>query len=231
MTELAFTLAAFLAAHALPALPRVRQALIDRLGRRAYLSLYSLLSLALLGWLLSAAGRAPYVALWPPSPLLHAVPLVVMAPALALIGAGLAEPNALSVSLRRPPGEGRVAGVAAVTRHPVLWGLLLWAAAHLAANGDAASVVLFGVLGLFTAAGMAALDGRARRRLGAAEWTAIAAKSPLFPFAAILGGRVRPSFTPASLAGAAAGIALYVAFVAFGLHAALFGADPLAIWR
>lgn len=231
MTEFLLALVGFLAAHALPAVPRARQRLIERLGRRLYLSLYSLLSLALLGWLLSAAGRAPHVALWPPSPALHLVPLVVMPLSLMLVGAGLAEPSAVSVSLRRPRGADQAGGVAAVTRHPVLWGFLLWAAAHLVANGDLVAAVLFGAMALFSAAGMAGLDARARRRLGDAAWSEVAARTSLVPFAAILAGRARPSFGAADLVGAAAGLAVYVAFVFFGLHAALFGADPVAFWR
>lgn len=34
-------------------------------------------------------------------------------------------------------------------RHPMLWGLVVWATAHLLVNGDMASIVLFGCLGLW----------------------------------------------------------------------------------
>ncbi len=34
-------------------------------------------------------------------------------------------------------------------RHPMLWGTFLWAVAHLLVNGDVASLVLFGGLGLW----------------------------------------------------------------------------------
>jgi len=34
-------------------------------------------------------------------------------------------------------------------RHPMLWGVLLWAVAHLLVNGDLASILLFGGLGLW----------------------------------------------------------------------------------
>ena len=40
--------------------------------------------------------------------------------------------------------------IRAVLRHPMLLGLLVWALAHLAANGDLASVVLFGGFAAFT---------------------------------------------------------------------------------
>lgn len=34
-------------------------------------------------------------------------------------------------------------------RHPMLWGMVIWAVAHLLVNGDLASVILFGGLGLW----------------------------------------------------------------------------------
>lgn len=34
-------------------------------------------------------------------------------------------------------------------RHPMLWGTVFWAAAHLLVNGDMASIVLFGCLGIW----------------------------------------------------------------------------------
>jgi uncharacterized membrane protein len=34
-------------------------------------------------------------------------------------------------------------------RHPMLWGMVIWAGAHLLVNGDMASIVLFGGLGLW----------------------------------------------------------------------------------
>ena len=36
-----------------------------------------------------------------------------------------------------------------VMRHPMLWGTVIWAGAHLLVNGDQASIVLFGGIGLW----------------------------------------------------------------------------------
>jgi len=36
----------------------------------------------------------------------------------------------------------------------MLWGMTLWAAAHLSANGDVASLILFGGFGLYSLFGM-----------------------------------------------------------------------------
>lgn len=45
-------------------------------------------------------------------------------------------------------------------RHPMLWGVVLWALAHLLVNGDLASVILFGGMGIWALAEMV-LVGRA----------------------------------------------------------------------
>ena len=54
---------------------------------------------------------------------------------------------------------GRVRGVVrSKIRHPMLWGVTLWAAAHLLVNGDTASLVLFGGLGLWAVVEMAVIN-------------------------------------------------------------------------
>ncbi len=52
--ELALAMAAFVAAHAVPARPSFRGRLIDRFGRTAYLATYIVLSLLLVWWVCSA---------------------------------------------------------------------------------------------------------------------------------------------------------------------------------
>jgi hypothetical protein len=37
-----------------------------------------------------------------------------------------------------------------VTRHSMLWGVTIWAAVHLLANGDVAALILFGSFGAFS---------------------------------------------------------------------------------
>jgi uncharacterized membrane protein len=43
-------------------------------------------------------------------------------------------------------------------RHPMLWGTVIWAVAHLLVNGDLASVVLFGGIGIWALVAMAAIN-------------------------------------------------------------------------
>jgi uncharacterized membrane protein len=54
---------------------------------------------------------------------------------------------------------GRAGGVVAANlRHPMLLGVVIWAVAHLLVNGDLASLVLFGGLGLWALAQMAVIN-------------------------------------------------------------------------
>lgn len=43
-------------------------------------------------------------------------------------------------------------------RHPMLWGGILWAVAHLLVNGDLASLILFGGIGLWAIVAILAID-------------------------------------------------------------------------
>lgn len=224
MTEFLLALSAFLLAHAIPPLPSVRGRLVAFLGRRVYLILYSGLSLVLIGWLISAAIRAPYLPLWTPVPWQAAIPVVIMPIALWLLIAGLAEGNPLSVSIRPADATAEPGPVASITRHPVLWGFLLWAVAHIPPTGHVVALILFGGMALLALAGMLALDRRAKRRLGAGRWETLAARAPLIPLAGIARGNAG---LRAILAWpAAATLLIYLWFLLDG-HRRLIGPDPL----
>ena len=63
-TQFALAYAVFLLAHMIPARPALRRRLADWLGERAYLALYSLVSILILIWLFAAAAGAPLLVLW-----------------------------------------------------------------------------------------------------------------------------------------------------------------------
>jgi len=184
--------AVFLLTHLVPALPRLRAGLVAALGRRTYLVAYSVLSLAVLGWVGHAYAQAPYVPLWDHQPRLAWVPAVLMFPAVLLLVAGLMQPNPLSLSIMRGGINPARPGLLGVVRHPVPWAMVLWAAAHMAANGDAAAWILFGLLLVLSLLGMAGLDAKRRRDMGLQEWRRMAAATSAWPFQAWITGRVRP---------------------------------------
>lgn len=165
--EFIMAMASFMLSHLLPRIGDLRGNLIKRLGRRAYFSIYGLVSLVLLGWVISAAGRAPYVELWPQAPWMRWVPFVAtpIAFVLAACGLGVALPDSLGASRKRKYDPTNP-GFAAVSRHPMLLALALWALAHLLPNGDLSYVLLFGLFALFPLIAIPAFDRRARNRDG-----------------------------------------------------------------
>ncbi|MCF3641728.1 NnrU family protein [Rhizobium sp. TRM95111] len=222
MTGLATALLVFIALHSVPALPDVRARTVAMLGRRAYLSLYSLLSVLALVWIFHEAVNADHVELWAPGQWHAHVTFVMVPTGVFLVIAGLFSTNPLSITLRHsgPPGA-----ITHVTRHPVLVGFLLWATGHVFAKGDVRSLLLFGGLGLFSLAGIFVLDRRVRKQLGT-EWNTLAAATSVIPFAAVLSARSKLTVDQALLFGLLASTAVTVWLLA-GEHRHLFSADPL----
>lgn len=219
--EFALALGAFMLSHLLPRVGGLRGTLIRLLGRRAYFALYGLASLILLGWVISAAGRAPYIELWPQAPWTRWVPFVAtpIAFVLAACGIGAGLPGSLGASRRRKYDPAHP-GFAAITRHPVLLALTLWALAHLPPNGDLSHVVLFGLFALFSLLAMPAFDRRALRTIGPGAFAGapILSLRPVFDHA-----WWQENTRPVMLRGAV-GVLLWC--VALHLHASAIGAWP-----
>jgi uncharacterized membrane protein len=133
MNMLAAGLVLFIAIHLLTTRRAARAALIDRLGEKVYKGAYSavaIVGLALVVYGFGAYRASGYVEIWhPPRALSHAAMLLVL-PALVLFFVN-----------QRPKSW-----IRAKARHPMLLGIKLWATAHLLANGDLGSIVLFGSL-------------------------------------------------------------------------------------
>ncbi len=218
----ALAMAVFVGSHALTARPGLKAPLVALLGRAGFGLAYSVLSLALLTWVIVAAGRAPFVPLWAPAPWQAWLALALMLAACQLVAHAVVGVNPFSFGSRAAPFDPERPGIAGVTRHPVLWALALWALAHLLANGDLAHLLLFAPMALFALAGMPAIDRRKQRQM--ADWPRLARNTSLVPFAALARQR-RPLAAPAmgpTLAGLAAWVALIL------LHPPVIGVDPLA---
>lgn len=224
MTEFLIAFGAFLVLHSIPAIAPIRQGLIDRFGRRSYFMVYSVVSLVVLGWLIHATLYLDYVPLWTPAPWQAWTTMVAAPTGIFLVLAGLFSVNPLSLSVRSGFRRG---SIVAITRHPVLWGFLIWAAAHFVPNGDLGGILLFGGLALFCVAGFFIVEKRARRRLGE-DWKRIAGTTSTVPFRAIVDRRARLSVDmPIAFAFILTAVLTYWLLV--GGHTLLFVADPLAL--
>ena len=221
LTHLALATIAFLVTHYVASTP-LRAKLVAALGN-AYLGLYSLAAFATLGYMIWAYYRAPSVGLWH-SPALRYVPLVVMPFALVFVVCGLLTRNPTLVGQEKLlRAEKPARGILRITRHPLMWGFALWAASHILARGDAASVVFFGGFLVLALSGTVLLDRRKSVTLGD-DWRRFAAITSNVPFVAIATGRNQ--FRLGEIGGwkILVGLAFYIA-VLF-LHPALFGARP-----
>jgi uncharacterized membrane protein len=169
---------------------RWREALVARLGEGPFRGLFSLVSIATILWMAHAYAHAPTIGLWGVLLPLRPVAFAVVFVGVVLVVIGLSSSNPTSVGMEGKVAEGARAahGITRITRHPFLWGVALWAFAHLVVNGDLASLILFGSLLLNALPGTAVLDAKLRRRYGEA-WQAFARSTSNIPFAAIAAGR------------------------------------------
>ncbi|HXF66381.1 MAG TPA: NnrU family protein [Burkholderiales bacterium] len=214
--------AVFLATHGVASTP-LRARLVAALGERGYLGLYSAVALAALGWMILAYSSAPYIALWQPGAL-RWLPAALMPLATTLVASGLMARNPALIGQEHALRAAEPArGILRVTRHPVMWGIALWAALHVAARGDLAALVFFGSFLALAAGGTALIDARRRAALGPV-WERYAAATSNVPFAAILSRRNRLAPAEIGCKPLAAGLALYLALLA--AHEPLIGARP-----
>ena len=222
MAMLVLAAAVFLATHYVSSTP-LRSGLVAAMGEKAYLGLYSVVSLATAGWMIWAYIKAPYERLWVGDEFKVWV-IVLMPVSLIFIVAGGMTKNPSAVrqeNLLRTMGEPR--GILRVTRHPIQWGIALWALLHLVARGDTASVVFFGGFALLAISGSILIDARKDRTLGV-DWQRFASVTSNFPFGAIIQGRNRFRFDEIGWNKVLIGLGAYLVLVF--LHPYLFGARP-----
>lgn len=225
MLLLAAVLAAFVAAHTVLSRPWLRDPLVRRLGRGWYGALNGTLSLAGLVVVLWAHRAAPYIELWPSTPGLFLVPLLLNPLAGILFVAGMTTPGAGLRGDRLPEGDDPAPGILSITRHPIPVALVLWAGAHIAGNGDAASLLLFGTFLVFGAAAASLVDSRRQRLCGAEEWSRFAHATATFPFAHALAGHRPVDWRGIGMARVTVGLLFYLLLIA--LHQWLAGVPLL----
>lgn len=151
MAMLTAGLLLFFGVHLFTSARGARGNLIGTLGEPAYKGLYALASLAGLVLIAWGKARAAFIPLYEPSALGRSLALSLMPVAFMLLAA-----SHMPTNLKR------------VTAHPMLWGVTLWSALHLLANGDGASVALFGAFFLYSLYAMTSQTRRGARPRGTA---------------------------------------------------------------
>jgi len=225
MLNLMAAAALFLAVHVVPSSP-VRAWALEHIGARAYMAAFGVVSLSVFVWLVMAFGAAPASEpLYVTGGLVRLLGAAAMLVAFVLLVAGVASPNpSMPGGERALWGSEPWRGIFAITRHPVMWGIGLWAVVHVLNRPDSAGLIFFGALALLSIGGAKIQEMRKRIEIGQA-WEAFAAHTSFIPFAAIIDGRARFSLSDVSPWRLAGGVALWA--IMLSQHNAIFGVTPL----
>ena len=123
-------LALFLGIHTLPSQRPLRARAIAMLGEGGYkvgYALVSILGIALIAWGFGHYRATGWIDVWSPPKTLKHITVALMLPAVIMVVAAFIRGH-----------------IYTALKHPMLAGVKLWAAAHLLANGDLGSIILFG---------------------------------------------------------------------------------------
>lgn len=205
MTVLILGLILFLGVHSFRIVaPSWREAQYARLGEGPWKGMYSLVSFAGLVLLIWGYGLARADA-----PLLYEPPVWMKH-----VNATIMLLSMLSLGISQVP-----AGKLKPTlKHPMVLAVLLWSVGHLLANGDLASILLFGG---FLVWSVAQILSYARRM------APVAAAEPVSSDLLAVGvGPALSGPTPYDVIGLGVGLALYLVFLLWA-HSWLFGVAPL----
>ena len=115
-------------------------------------------------------------------------------------------------------------GVFAITRHPMMWGIVSWAVGHLLARGDQASLLLFGGIAVLAIAGSVSQDRKQRLRAGA-DWDSFANATSHVPFVAIATGRAKLKLSEIGWLSPLIALVVFIGLIA--AHQWAFGVSPL----
>lgn len=168
--------------------PRLAADITARFGHAGARLGLAALALAALALILAGHARAAYTFVWLPPAAVRTLILPLMFLACIFVAAAFVPSN-----LRR------------FTRRPALWGVVLWAAAHLLAKENLAAITLFAGFGLLALAELGSLSRRGVPR-----------------------SQYRQPWMKESLTVAVGGIGFILLFYS---HAALFGASPAMLSR
>ena len=217
MTMLVAATLVFLATHFVTSTP-LRPVLVNAIGEWPYRGVYSLVALVTLVWMIWAYGDAPREQLWTG---FRPIAVVVIPLAFVLIACGYYRNPTMVGADKLLKSEDPARGIIRITRHPIMWGVMLWAAAHILARGDLKGLVFFGGFLVLAALGTLLSDSRKKAN---PDWPHFAAVTSHVPFVAIAQGRNRIAWREIGWLRPAIGLAAFALF--FLAHSALFGARP-----
>jgi uncharacterized membrane protein len=208
MTPLVAATLAFLATHFVSSTP-LRPKLVAAMGEWPYRGLYSLVAFITLGLMIWAYAAAPREQLWIG---FRQIAFVLMPVAFVLIVCGYWRNPTMVGADKLLKSEDPARGMIRITRHPLMWGVMLWAVAHLLARGDLKGLIFFGSFLVLAVIGTLSMDARKKAN---PDWPRFAAVTSHVPFVAIAQGRNRIVWREIGWLRPAAGLVAFFAVLAF----------------
>lgn len=217
MTALLLATAAFLLTHFVTSTP-LRPRLVAAMGEWPYRGVYSVVAFATLGWMIYAYTHTERWVFWSG---MRELPVIVMPFALILIACGYFRNPTMVGAEGLLRSEDPARGMIRVTRHPIMWGVMLWAGAHMLALGELKALIFFGSFLVLAAIGTVMMD---RRKRANPDWGRFAAATSHVPFVAIAQGRNRLNLREIGWKRPLIGLAVFFFFL--WIHPWLFGVRP-----
>jgi uncharacterized membrane protein len=217
IAPLVLATAAFLLTHLVSGTP-LRPKLVAALGEWPYRGVYSAAAFITLGAMIWAYIGVPREPVWPG---LRPLPILVMPIAFVLIACGYFRNPTMVGADKLLKSDEPARGIIRITRHPIMWGVMLWALAHVLARGDVKALVFFGGLFLVAFLGTLSMD---RRKRANPDFVRFAGVTSHVPFMAIAQGRNRLVWREIGWTRPAIGLAAFALFL--GAHRWLFGVPP-----
>ena len=135
MTILMIGLVLFFGVHLAATIPSIKKQVTKRFGDNGYKGIHALVSVIGLGLMIWGYANKPMISLpeWvaPGWAYKAVIPLLWLAVVLQ-------------------PAAHMKSNIKRFTRHPMLWGIVIWSGVHLWLNGDQASILLFGSFLLYS---------------------------------------------------------------------------------
>ncbi len=198
-----------------------RARLIERLGAKPFMGVYSLVSIITLGgaiWVFAAHDDlGPH--LWILSGWFYPLIYLLMLLSFLLLVLSVATPSPTGMM----PASLEPRGVLRVTRHPMNMGFACFGLAHLLANAALGDIFFFGSIFVTGFAGAYHQDRRKAQERGD-DFQLFQSQTSILPFAALVQGKTRLDAGEFSKPLLIAAMAAYVAAIL--LHKKLFGISP-----
>lgn len=210
--------AAFVGTHFAMSHP-LRASLVKALGDIGFQIAYSLVSIAALAWVYFAFKAAPAGDLPGSGEAGWIVATLLTIPAMVLLAGSILGNPALPTPQSQALARAEPKGVFKVTRHPMMWGIALWALSHIVIHYSLRTTITAFSMGVLALVG-ARLQDRKKEKLMGDAWAEWESKTSFWP-----------RWTALPKAGAFAwtlGLILFV-FLSW-LHFPI-GGVPAGIWR